>query len=81
MLINKTSTNDFYMVGGMSHTSMVALVILLVQTICLDGDGSFLMHMGSAVISSKFGAKNFKYILLNNSCHESVGKQPTAITK
>ena len=39
------------------------------------------MHMGSVVISSKFGVNNFKYILLNNSCHESVGKQPTAIDK
>ena len=37
--------------------------------------------MGSVVISSKFGVNNFKYILLNNSCHESVGKQPTAIDK
>ena len=25
MLIDKTSNNDFYMVGGMGHTSMVAL--------------------------------------------------------
>ena len=82
MLIDNTSNNDFYMVGGMGHTSMVALGYSLgskKKTICLDGDGSFLMHMGSSVISSKFGAKNFKYILLNNLCHESVGKQPTAI--
>ena len=84
MLIDKTSNNDFYMVGGMGHTSMVALGYSLgskKKTICLDGDGSFLMHMGSVVISSKFGVNNFKYILLNNSCHESVGKQPTAIDK
>ena len=37
--------------------------------------------MGALAISSKFAAKNFKYILLNNSCHESVGGQPTAIDK
>ena len=76
--------NDFYMVGGMGHSSMVALGYSLgskKQTVCLDGDGSFLMHMGALAISSKFAAKNFKYILLNNSCHESVGGQPTAIDK
>ena len=76
--------NDFYMVGGMGHSSMVALGYSLGskrQTICLDGDGAFLMHMGASVISSKFAEKNFKYILLNNSCHESVGGQPTAIDK
>ena len=75
---------DFYMVGGMGHSSMVALGYSLGsrnQTICLDGDGAFLMHMGASVITSKFSEKNFKYILLNNGCHESVGGQPTSIDK
>ena len=38
---------DFYMVGGMGHTSSVSLGYSLKsskQVICLDGDGSFLMH-------------------------------------
>ena len=77
-------SKDFYMVGGMGHSSMVALGYSLGskrQTICLDGDGAFLMHMGASVISSKFAEKNYKYILFNNSCHESVGGQPTAIDK
>ena len=42
--------NDFYMVGGMGHTSSVALGYSLYKnkkTICIDGDGSFLMHLGS----------------------------------
>ena len=86
--IRKTGKNnkskDFYMVGGMGHSSMVALGYSLgskKQTICIDGDGAFLMHMGASVISSKFAEKNYKYILFNNSCHESVGGQPTAIDK
>ena len=83
-LKKKNKSKDFYMVGGMGHSSMVALGYSLSskkQTICLDGDGSFLMHMGASVISSKFAEKNFKYILLNNTTHESVGGQPTAIDK
>lgn len=79
-----TKKNDFYMVGGMGHTSMFALGFSLFskkKVICLDGDGSFLMHMGSSTISANFSNKNFKYILLNNSCHESVGSQPTSIDK
>lgn len=73
---------DFYMVGAMGHASMVALGYSLIKKqkiICLDGDGAFLMHQGSSTIVAKFGDKNFKYILLNNGCHESVGEQPTAI--
>ena len=83
MLIDKTSNNDFYMVGGMGHTSMVALGYSLgsKKNNLFRWRWFFLMHMGSVVISSKFGVNNFKYILLNNSCHESVGKQPTAIDK
>ena len=45
--------------------------------ICLDGDGSILMHLGSLRTSGLFGRKNLKHIIFNNSCHESVGGQPT----
>ena len=42
------NSRDFYMVGGMGHTSSVALGYSLTsskkKTICIDGDGSFLMH-------------------------------------
>ena len=37
------------------------------------------MHLGSAVSISKYAKKNFKYILLNNRSHESVGGQQTNI--
>jgi len=73
---------DFYMVGAMGHSSMVALGYSLIskkKVICLDGDGAFLMHQGASSISAKFANKNFRYILLNNECHESVGGQPTSI--
>ena len=72
----------FYMVGGMGHTSSVALGYSLSnenETICIDGDGSFLMHLGSMKTAGNFAKKNFKYILLNNNCHDSVGGQITNI--
>ena len=71
---------DFYMVGGMGHTSSVALGYSLSnksETICIDGDGSFLMHLGSIKTAGNFANKNFKYILLNNNSHDSVGGQKT----
>lgn len=76
--------NDFYMVGGMGHSSMVSLGISIKtkkQVVCIDGDGSFLMHLGSLASISKFANKNFKHILFNNYSHESVGGQPTNIDK
>ena len=75
---------DFYMVGGMGHSSMVSLGISIKtskEVICLDGDGSFLMHLGSIVSIGKIAGRNFKHILFNNFSHESVGGQPTNIEK
>jgi phosphonopyruvate decarboxylase len=75
-----SNTKDFYMVGGMGHTASVALGYSLSskkKTICIDGDGSFLMHLGSIKTAGTFAEKNFKYVLLNNNSHDSVGGQTT----
>ena len=82
--IKNLKINPFYMGGGMGHTSGVALGFSLAKnntTICLDGDGSFLMHMGTSLSVSKYSKKNFKYVLMNNKSHESVGGQETNIKK
>ena len=72
--------NFFYNVGSMGHLSSIALGIALNKknnVYCLDGDGSFLMHLGSLAIIGSMCLRNFKYILLNNGCHQSVGGQST----
>ena len=77
---NIKNSKDFYMVGGMGHTSSVALGYSQSsknKTICVDGDGSLLMHLGSIKTVGTFANKNFKYILLNNNTHDSVGGQST----
>ena len=77
-------SNDFYMVGGMGHTGSVALGYSLKSkknVICIDGDGSFLMHLGSIKTLANFANKNLKYILLNNNSHDSVGGQNTYIDR
>ncbi len=77
---NLNKSKDFYMVGGMGHTSSVALGYSLASkknTFCIDGDGALLMHLGSIMTAGNFAKKNFKYILLNNNSHDSVGGQST----
>ena len=82
---NKISKGkDFYMIGGMGHSSMVSLGISMrskKEIICLDGDGSLLMHLGSIVSIGKIKKGNFKHVLFNNFSHESVGGQTTNIDK
>ena len=77
---NLRKGSDFYMVGGMGHSSMVALGVSLYKNttvICLDGDGSMIMHLGSITNIGHFAKNNYKHILLNNFSHESVGGQKT----
>jgi phosphonopyruvate decarboxylase len=73
--------SDLLVVGGMGHVSSLAFGVALAQPmkriICLDGDGSFLMHMGAAAVIAQAKPKNFVHVLLDNGAHESVGGQLT----
>lgn len=72
--------NDFLTVGGMGHTSSIAFGMAVgtdANVWCIDGDGSFLMHMGAFPVIAQNAPDNFRYILNNNGAHESVGGQPT----
>ena len=73
-------SNDFLTVGSMGHTSSIAYGIAIgteKDVWCIDGDGSFIMHMGSIGVIGSNMPSNFKYIINDNNAHESVGGQPT----
>jgi len=76
---------ELYMVGSMGHALSIAQGVALAQpqrrVWCIDGDGGLLMHMGSLVSTAGVGAKNLVHVVLNNSCHESVGGQRTAASQ
>jgi phosphonopyruvate decarboxylase len=73
---------DFLTVGGMGHTASIALGVAIGQpsrrVVCLDGDGSLLMHMGSMPVIASYKPERFVHVLLNNGSHESVGGQATS---
>lgn len=73
-------SNDFLTVGSMGHTASLALGISLFtdqKIYCIDGDGSFIMHMGGVAVAAQNAGDHFRYILINNGCHQSVGGQKT----
>lgn len=78
---NLGHSKDFLTVGGMGHASQIALGIGMFakskNILCLDGDGAYLMHTGSNAEIGARSLKNFKHIVINNKCHDSVGGQPT----
>ncbi len=75
------SRTDFLTIGSMGHCSQIAMGVALAkpqrQVFCLDGDGAVLMHMGALATIGSVAPANFKHIVLNNGCHDSVGGQPT----
>ncbi|BAI87871.1 MULTISPECIES: phosphonopyruvate decarboxylase [Oscillatoriales] len=72
---------DFLTVGSMGHTASIALGVALgnpsKSVVCIDGDGSLLMHLGAVPIIGSLAPKNLIHVVLNNAAHESVGGQPT----
>ena len=79
-LNNQSHEKDFLTVGAMGHCSQIALGISLnttKTTICIDGDGAVLMHLGSLPIIGQNAKQNFIHFVLNNGAHDSVGGQKT----
>jgi phosphonopyruvate decarboxylase len=82
---NEPAGRDFLTVGSMGHASAIACGIALQKrdrpVLCLDGDGALLMHMGALAVQGQMAPRNFKHVVLNNGCHDSVGAQPTVAFK
>ena len=61
----------------MGHLSSIAYIAAQIKKknniFCLEGDGSFLMHLGSQTLIKKSSIQNFKYFLFNNGSHFSTG--------
>ena len=74
-----SNTSDFLTVGGMGCASSIALGFIRTskreKAICIDGDGSILMHMGSLFKISK--TEGLIHFVINNNAHDSVGGQAT----
>ena len=77
------STNDLDFASAdsaMGHAADLALGIALAQpqrkVICLNGDGSMLMTLGTLVTAVHSGATNFVLFVVENGTYEITGNQP-----
>jgi phosphonopyruvate decarboxylase len=73
--------NQFYMVGSMGCVSSLALGIAIARperkVIAIDGDGAFLMRMGSVAAVAAESPGNLTHIVFDNGVHDSTGAQAT----
>ena len=71
-----------YTFGAMGQCSSVALGIALarpdVRVVCLDGDGSLLMNLGSLCTIATVAPRNYALVVWDNEVHQTTGGQPTA---
>ena len=71
-----------YTFGAMGQASSIALGIALARpdrrVICLDGDGSLLMNLGSLCTIATQAPRNFALVVWDNEVHMTTGGQPTA---
>ncbi len=79
----KHSQSDFDFASAdsaMGHTADLALGIALAhperQVICLNGDGSMLMSLGTLVTAAQAAAGNFILFVIQNDSYEITGNQP-----
>ena len=71
-----------YTYGAMGQCSSIALGIALarpdVRVVCLDGDGSLLMNLGSLCTIAAEAPRNYALVVWDNEVHQTTGGQPTA---
>ena len=80
-IAHDSGCHDFLTVGGMGHTASIAMGLARARperlVVCLDGDGSVIMHMGALGVIGTAASPNLLHIVINNGAHDSVGGQPT----
>ena len=73
---------DYPLRGCMGKASSLGLGIALarpdVRVVCLDGDGSLLMNLGSLCTIATLQPRNFALVVWDNEVHMTTGGQPTA---
>jgi thiamine pyrophosphate-dependent acetolactate synthase large subunit-like protein len=71
-----------YTFGSMGQCSSIGLGIALsrpdVRVVCLDGDGSLLMNLGSLCTIATLQPRNLALVIWDNEVHMTTGGQPTA---
>jgi phosphonopyruvate decarboxylase len=71
----------FYMQGSMGHAAAIGLGLAAAspgrRTVVLDGDGAFLMQLGTGSTIGACRPGSLVHLVIDNGCYESTGCQPS----
>ncbi|MCC6179459.1 MAG: hypothetical protein IT305_29470 [Chloroflexi bacterium] len=73
---------NFYSAGAMGMASSIALGLARArpadQVVCVEGDGSLLMNLGSLATLGRYGPPNLLCVVWDNGAFQITGGQPTS---
>lgn len=82
----KQSINrNFFCIGGMGHAYALSYGVSIGfrsgRVICIDGEGSFLMHAGNIALLAGTAPPNLIHVVIYNGVYTSTGNHPVAIER
>ena len=82
---NQSLGKNFFLIGAMGHAFALAHGVAMGfrsgKTFCIDGDGSFLMHIGNNAVLAGSSHLNVVHIVIYNAVYSSTGAQPLMISR
>ncbi|EWY87658.1 phosphonopyruvate decarboxylase [Fusarium oxysporum NRRL 32931] len=87
-MVRKESNEDlsraFLSIGAMGHTYPLAYGVQIGhhkgRVVCVEGDGSFLMHVGNVAVLAASASDKLIHVVIHNGIHCSTGNQPVPIS-
>ncbi|KAB8223428.1 thiamine diphosphate-binding protein [Aspergillus novoparasiticus] len=80
---DQSIARNFFCIGAMGHTYALAHGVSngcrANRVVCIDGDGSFMMHLGNNVILAPLLDQRVVHVVIYNGMHSSTGNQPLMI--
>lgn len=78
-------SSNFFCLGAMGHSFAVANGIRLRpssgKVFCIDGDRSFIMHLGNNAVLADISQPDLVHVVVFNGVHSSTGSQPLTISR
>jgi phosphonopyruvate decarboxylase len=76
---------NFFCIGGMGHAYALAQGVSngcrTNRVVCIDGDGSFMMHLGNNAILAPLPDQRVVHVVIYNGKYSSTGNQPLMIRR
>ncbi|KAG5803151.1 hypothetical protein H9Q71_012257 [Fusarium xylarioides] len=87
-MVRKENKEDlsraFLSIGAMGHTYPLAFGVQIGhhkgRVVCVEGDGSFLMHVGNVAVLAAQASDKLIHVVIHNGIHCSTGNQPVPIS-